>query len=57
MACREYKDMLSAYIDDELKPLTRLRVEYHLGSAAGPTMQTAVRIKRLMVLAGSVNID
>jgi TonB family protein len=30
MACREYKDTLSAYIDDELKPLTRLRVEAHL---------------------------
>ncbi len=30
MACREYTDMLSAYIDDELKPLTRLRVEAHL---------------------------
>ncbi len=32
MACREYKDTLSAYIDDELKPLTRLRVEAHLRS-------------------------
>ncbi len=32
MACREYKDTLSAYMDDELKPLTRLRVEAHLRS-------------------------
>jgi len=30
MACREYRDTLSAYMDDELKPLTRLRVEAHL---------------------------
>jgi TonB family protein len=30
MACREYKNILSAFIDDELKPLTRMRVESHL---------------------------
>ena len=30
MACREYKNILSAYIDEELKPLTRMRVESHL---------------------------
>jgi len=34
MACREYKDTLSAYMDDELKPLTRLRVEAHLRSCS-----------------------
>ena len=30
MACREYLETLSSYVDDELKPLERLRVESHL---------------------------
>ncbi len=34
MACRETKQTLSAYMDDELKPLARLRVEAHLRSCS-----------------------
>jgi TonB family protein len=34
MACREYTEILSTYVDDELKPLERLRVEAHLRGCA-----------------------
>jgi TonB family protein len=45
MACREYKDTLSAYLDDELKPLTRLRVEAHL-RGCGRCRRTLRQTKR-----------